>query len=65
MSYTYPQYSTGFQLQMPTPEAQQFNELLQLRGTPATIINRTQTGTNTYGNHNTMNEMLIENRKKT
>lgn len=50
MSYTYTQYGTGFQLQMPTPEAQQFNELLQLRGTPATLINRTQTGTTTYGN---------------
>jgi uncharacterized protein involved in outer membrane biogenesis len=50
MSYTYTQYGTGFQLQMPTPEAQQFNELLQLRGTPATIINRTQTGETDYGN---------------
>ena len=50
MTYTYQQYGTGFQLAMPTPEAQQFNELLQLRGTPATIINRTQTGTNPYGN---------------
>ncbi|MCW4012850.1 MAG: hypothetical protein NWF07_07640 [Candidatus Bathyarchaeota archaeon] len=50
MSYTYQQYGTGFQLQMPTPEAQQFNELLQIRGTPATIINRNQTGTTTYGN---------------
>jgi hypothetical protein len=50
MSYTYQQYGTGFELAMPTPEAQQFNELLQLRGTPATIINRTQTGTNSYGN---------------
>ena len=50
MSYTYAQYGTGFNLIQPTPEAQNFNELLQLRGTPATIIHRTQTGTNPYGN---------------
>ncbi len=50
MSYTYTQYGTGFNIQMPTPEAQSFNELLQLRGTPATIIHRTQTGMTSYGN---------------
>ena len=50
MSYTYQQYGTGFNLIQPTPEAQNFNELLQLRGTPVTIIHRTQTGKTPYGN---------------
>lgn len=50
MSYTYAQYGTGFNLIQPTPEAQNFNTLLQLRGTPATIIHRTPTGTTSYGN---------------
>jgi len=50
MSFVYPQYGEGFELLMPSPEAQQFNELLELRGEPLVIISRKQAGSTPYGN---------------
>lgn len=49
MSYLYPQYGEGFNLQYPDPIAMRFNELVQLKGETINIIQQTQISRDSYG----------------
>jgi len=49
MSYQYGQFSTGFDLMMPEPQALRFEELLWLHGEDVTVIQQTETSRDAYG----------------
>jgi hypothetical protein len=49
MSYMYKQYGTGFDVQMPSPEAQRFEEFVWLRGVDVVVVHQALTGRDAYG----------------
>ena len=49
MSYMYKQYGTGFDVQMPSPETQRFEEFVGLRGVDVVIVHQALTGRDSYG----------------
>jgi len=49
MSYQYGQFSTGFDLARPEPQALVFEETVGLRGTEVTIVTLTPSGYDSYG----------------
>ena len=50
MSFQYGQYSTGFDVLQPSPQALRFNELVMLQGDDVIIVHQTATGDDDYGN---------------
>ena len=49
MSYMYKQFGTGFDVQMPGPEALRFEELVELRGVDVVIVHQTLSSRDSYG----------------
>lgn len=50
MSYQYAQFSVGFDVLRPSPQALRFNELVELQGDDVIIIHQVLTGHDDYGN---------------
>ena len=50
MSFQYGQYSTGFDVLQPSPQALRFNEFVELQGDDVIIVHQTATGHDDYGN---------------
>ena len=49
MSFIYKQFGEGFDVQMPSPEALRFEELVGLRGVDVVVVHQTLTGRDDYG----------------
>ena len=50
MSFQYGQFSTGFDVLQPSPQALRFNELVTLQGDDVIIVHQALTGHDDYGN---------------
>ena len=60
MSFQYGQFTTGFDILQPSPQALRFNELLSLRGEDVSIIYQAVTGHDDYGNPTYIETETIE-----
>ena len=49
MSFQYGQFSTGFDVLQPSPQALRFNELVSLQGDDVIIVHQSVTGHDDYG----------------